>query len=401
MIRIRELRFPPLPKSRRRGAIAVLTAFVLVAVLAVAGFLMCLSYAELANTELQVATDAAARSAVIQLVITQSEDDARAAAVQIAGLHRVGGQSLSLDTSDVVFGKAQLQLDNTYSFQGNQTPLNAAQVSGRKMNGSPSGAVTLPLGVFIGQDTYQTQRAGTAMRMDYDIVLVLDRSASMAWDLSGVARQYPEDIADYLYQINYFSPPDPNGSRWAALSTAVNQFTQVLTSRNVSARLALVTFAGDFPPPELGSTGNYTAQRVTLDSDFTPDFSGITSAITAIGQAPLLGATDITAGLQEAQTLLTSSPQARPKTAQPIVVLFSDGRYTEGADPVEIAQTMNTATGTLIHTVTFGTDASNIQDMKDVAQVAGKGLSFNANTAEELDSSFRQIADSIPVIVIK
>lgn len=379
----------------RRGAIAVLAAFVLVGVMAVAGFLMCLSYAELANTELQAATDAAARSAIIRTVITQSEEEGREAAMQIAALHRVGGKPLTIDPDDVVFGQSEKQGDSTFTFEPDQSPLNAARVAGRKRANAPAGAVDLPFGTFIGQETFETQRASTAMRLDYDIVLVLDRSGSMGWDLSQNRFSYPVEIEDRPTLENYFSPPTTSGSRWAVLSDSVDEFLQILDQRNVSARIALVTFANDY------EFGLYTAETVTVDSDFTESSSAINNAISSIGQYPLIGGTDIGAGLEQAQTLLTSSSQARTKTAQPIVVLFSDGIFTDGDDPVVRAQSMNAATGTLIHSVTFGAEVEARQTMDDVAHVAGRGLSLHADDAAELVSSFEKIANSIPVIVIK
>lgn len=392
---MQKTRLRPQNVEPRRGAIAVLSAFILIAVLSVAGFIMCLSYAELANTELQAATDAAARSAIVKMVITQSEEQARQAAIDIAGRHRVSGRPLVIEGNDVVFGNSQRQLDLKYSFNANQSPLNAAQVLGRKTGDAPAGAVDLPFGSFIGQETYETQRAATAMRLDYDIVLVLDRSGSMGWDLSQFRFSYPADRASRPLLENYFSPPDPTGSRWAVLSSAVNEFLQVLAARNVSARIGLVTFASDY------QFGDYSSQRVTVNSDFTDNFSLIRNSVQSVGQYPVIGGTDIAAGLQQSQTLLTTSAQARSQTAQPIVVLFSDGIFTDGGDPVQMAQQMNAATGTIIHSVTFGAEVEAQQTMNNVAEAAGRGLSLHANNAQELISSFEEIANSIPVIVIK
>ncbi len=391
-------------RESRRGAIVVLTAFVLIAVLSVAGFLMSLSYAELANAELQAATDAAARSAIVKMVVTQSQDEARAAALDIASRHRVSGQPLLIDGLDVDFGNSQRQADGTFNFQPNQSPFNAASVSGRKTADSAAGAVDLPFGSFIGQKTFETQRAASAMRLDYDIVLVLDRSGSMAWDLSEFRFSYPANRLTRPLLENYFSPPSPFAliddanslpSRWKVLADSVDGFLQVLVDRNVSARVALVTFASDY------QFGLYSSVTVTTNSDFSENYSLIQTAMTLVGQIPLIGDTNISAGLQQGQTLLTTSPLARPKTAQPIVVLFSDGIYTEGGDPVPVAQSMNAATGTIIHCVSFGGEAAAQQTMDDIANAGGKGLSLHADTAAELVSSFEKIANSIPVIVIK
>jgi hypothetical protein len=51
--------------------------------------------------------------------------------------------------------------------------------------------------------------------------------------------------------------------------------------------------------------------------------------------------------------------------------------------------------------VTFGADANGRTTMDSVALNAGRGLSLHADTAAELLDSFRQLANSIPVIMTK
>ncbi|MBA4030317.1 MAG: hypothetical protein C0478_05410 [Planctomyces sp.] len=377
----------------RRGAIAVLAAFVMVAILALAGFFLSLSYIELTRAELRAATDAAARSAVIRLVETQSTTQGRDAAKTIAGKFEVGGKQLLLTNSDIEFGRSSRQANGTYSFTNNGTPTNAARVFGRKTSASASGTVDLPFGGFVGAPEYSTQLSAVAMRLDYDIVIVLDRSGSMGWDLSGVEYEYPEAIRQRPFVENYFSPPDPTGSRWAILSASVNDFLTILNQRQVAARVGLVTYAGNY------TFGKYSSVTVKTESDLTSDFTTITSKLNAIGQVPLIGATDIGAGLTAAQTILTTSSQARLKTGQPIIVVFSDGMFNQGVEPLGLATSAYNQSATIIHSVTFGATATGRSTMNAVTAAAGKGLSLHANTAAELTQSFKSIANAIPIVV--
>ncbi|ODA34830.1 hypothetical protein A6X21_04015 [Planctopirus hydrillae] len=377
----------------RRGAIAILAAFVMVALLALAGFFLSLSYVELTRAELRAATDAAARSAVIRLVETQSTSSGRAAARDIASRFEVGGKALSLNDSDIQFGRSTRQSNGSYSFAINGTPTNAARVFGRKTKTSAAGPVELPFGGFVGAPEYSTELNAVAMRLDYDIVIVLDRSGSMGWDLSGVEFEYPEAVRQRPLVENYFSPPDPTGSRWAILSASVNDFLTILNQRQVAARVGLVTYAGDY------TFGKYSSVKLTVESDLTSTFSTITSKLTAIGQVPLIGGTDIGAGITAAQTMLTTSSQARLKTGQPIIIVFSDGMFNQGTEPVSLAASAYAQSSTIIHSVTFGATAQGRATMNSVTATAGKGLSLHANTAAELTESFRSIANAIPIVV--
>lgn len=380
-------------RRARRGAIAVFTAFVLVALVAIAGLFLSLSYIELTRTELQAATDAAARSAVVRLVAEQSETQGRAAAVEIAATYRVGGVPFAIDGSQVQIGNASRGFGGGFTFAPGVSPLNAVRVTGLKSAASPAGEVELPFGNFVGRSTHSLDTMATAMRLDYDVCLVLDRSGSMAWDLTDAQFSYPGEYGQRPILENYFSPPHATQSRWAVLASAVGELVDIFQQRDVSAKVGLVTFASDY------QFGKFRSQRVTRDQDLTESMNDVTNRIQVIGQSPVVGATDITAGLLEAESMLTTSPEARLRTGQPIIVLFSDGMFTEGADPVVTAAELYQSHQIVIHSVTFGADEAARDTMDRVANVAGHGLSLHANTAAELVDSFRTIAEAIPVLI--
>ena len=92
----------PEDKSRR-GAVIVLTAFLMIAMLAMVAFALDIGYILVAKTELQQAADSAAMAAVWELIDEQAPTgspdptstiyDARQIALQYAGLNTVTGDS--------------------------------------------------------------------------------------------------------------------------------------------------------------------------------------------------------------------------------------------------------------------------------------------------------------------
>jgi Flp pilus assembly protein TadG len=380
-------------QRHRRGSITALGAICLVSLMALAGFLLSMSYIELARAELQAATDASAQAAVVNLAATQSTSQAQQAARDIAARYDVGSSVFGIANTDITFGNSAPQPSGGYTFTAGGSPSNAARVIGRKTTGSTAGPLSLPLGAFVNVPTFSTQQAATATRLDYDIVLVLDRSASMAWDLTANQFSYPGSQANRPLLENYFTPPAASGSRWAVLSSSVSSFLNVLSTRGVSARVALVSFASDY------TFGNYSSVQVTRNCDLTGNYTTINTAMTNVGKYPVIGATNITAGLQEAQNLLATSSNARPRSAQPIVVLFSDGMYTVGGDPTPLASSMYSTSGIVIHTIAFGGDVAGQNTMSQIAAASKQGLAQQASTASQLTTAFNTIASALPVVL--
>ena len=138
--------------------------------------------------------------------------------------------------------------------------------------------------------------------------LVLDRSASMAFDLSDKEFQYPSDRANGTTFQNYFLPPSPTGSRWKSLSDAVGVFVTTLQTRQLDAQVAVVTYADAF------SFGEYNSTQASKDVSLTKNYSLVTTAMTNWNKEELLGDTNIEAGLTLGRSTLkgTGSAQDRP-----------------------------------------------------------------------------------------
>ncbi len=226
-----------------------------------------------------------------------------------------------------------------------------------------------------------------AARVDNDVCLVIDRSASMAWDLSNAEYSYPGELHDKSRLQNYFTKPHEIGSRWKAVQDTIGVFNSVVGRSDT--KVALVTFSSDF------KFGVYESRRATTDIDLTGTSSNIIKRLQDIGQAPIIGDTNIEAGLSEGVRLLRESSQSR-RTAYKTIVLLSDGKKTEGGDPVVAARAARAINFT-IHTIAFSAQA-DLPLMKAIAD-AGGGVSHTANDLATLREAFRKIAESIPSII--
>jgi Mg-chelatase subunit ChlD len=111
-----------------------------------------------------------------------------------------------------------------------------------------------------------------------------------------------------------------------------------------------------------------------------------------MAQQPLIGNTNIAAGLREGINALTDPSKSRI-TSSKTIILLTDGIKTQGDDPVELAnhaRQMNIR----IHTIAFSAQA-DIPLMTSVAH-AGGGQCYVAPDAESLTETFRTIAATLP-----
>ncbi|MGD0900897.1 MAG: VWA domain-containing protein, partial [Thermoguttaceae bacterium] len=303
-------------RRARRGAIVALIAVSLPVLVLLAAFAVNVAYMELTRTQLRIACDSAAKAALVNVGATNSQTSACTFANSVAGNNPVAGQAVSFSSSNISFGNSVKNGSGVYVFTAGGTPTNSVQVTGTV---SPN----LLIGAYMPVSTFTTQQVSVATRISHDIVLVLDRSASMAFDLSANEFVYPSDVATTASPLQcYFLPPSATASRWASLTAAVNSFISTLQARNLDVHVALVTYA------ETYSFGSYSATEASLDVQLTSNLGSITTAMNAWGQKALLGDTNIEAGLSLAQGELTGS---RARTcADRTIILLTDGVATSG-----------------------------------------------------------------------
>lgn len=377
-------------RRARRGAVTVLVAVTIVVLLILAAFSVNVAYMQMVREQLRIACDSAAKAALVNIGATQSESTAAAFAQTVSNNNLVAGKQLNLPASGVVFGNATQGGDGVYAFTANGTPLNAVQVTA-------SVNPPLFLRTFLPISSFSTQQVSLSTRISHDICLVLDRSASMAFDLSANEFSYPPDVSAGKNPLQmYFTPPSATASRWQALTVAVNDFVTTLQARNLDVHVALVTYA------ETYTFGTYSSTESSLDVQLTSNFSQINTGMNAWGQQPLIGDTNIEAGLATAEAELTG-PRSRT-TADRTIILFTDGVATTGNTNIA-SLTLNdrTASQIVTHVITFGGEAASgtYQTAMMNAATDGNGMFFNAPTAAQLQQAFQTIADSLPAVMIK
>ncbi len=377
----------------RRGTMIMLSAFSLSMLSIIAAMCLNAAYVELSKCELRLATDAASKAASITLGITGDEAVARARGIAVCAQHQVAGQSLVLNNSDIQFGQATLQNDGSYNFNQDIRPYNAVRVLGN-FSRRAGGVSQLPgLASFLGRSSFTLSQDSIATRIDHDIALVVDRSGSMAWDLSNTPYSYPGDLANRSTIQNYFLPPHSTLSRWAALKVAANTFFSVLQDNspaNYVPHVALVSYSSNF------TFGLYTSTVASTDQSLTDNYTTLRNKLTAIGNQPVIGNTNIAAGLREGITALTSEAASRPNAFRS-VVLLTDGVMTQGDDPVALAAVALSQNIT-VHTITFSQQAD--QSLMQAVAAAGGGNHYHAPDAAALNATFRKLAETLPAMLV-
>gem|GEM_PF-259081 len=375
----------------RRGALVPLACIVLFAMLGIMGLSINIAYIELVRTEQRLATDAAAKAALVVLGQSQSVPSARAAGVRVASLHRVGGQPLKLADSDIESGSSMLQSDGTYAFTpvadtNNTAVINSIRINSNlsRLNGGGVSLVMMPQ--LMGMNTYNTAQSGIATRIDMDVCLVVDRSGSMAWDLSSQKFSYPGALKGKSAMQNYFELPHPTLSRWAALRSSVNIFMTVLNENPIKTRVSLASYSSNF------TFGVYTSSVASLDQSLTTNYASITAAMDRLSSQPLIGNTNIAAGLREGINSLTD-PNLAKRTSFKTLILLTDGVISQGDDPVLLATSARNM-NIRIHTIAFSAQA-DVNLIHKIAQ-AGGGQSYVAPDAASLKKTFKTIAATLP-----
>ncbi len=374
----------------RRGAITVLVAIMIPVLLVLAAFAVNVTYMQMVREQLRVTCDASAKAALVNFGATQQQSSAIALAQTLASQNLVAGQTLTINSTNLLFGNATKGSGGVYTFSSGVSPLNSVQLTGNI-------AAPLFMTTFLAKNSFSPTQVSLVTRISHDICLVLDRSASMAFDLSVNEFNYPADVATGRNPLQcYFTPPSTTASRWASLTQAVNSFVSVLQARNLDVHLALATYA------EAYTFGTYSATEATLDVQLTNNFSPTLLAMNNYGQNPLLGDTNIAAGLALAQGELTGL-RARV-TANRTIILLTDGVATTGnTDIPGIALSYRQANNIVMHTITFSAEAGtpSAQAAMQGAATNGNGMYFYAPTSAQLQTAFQTIADSLPAVLIQ
>ncbi len=288
----------------------------------------------------------AARAGAEALSRTQDVNAAIDRAIQIANLNQVAGKNLRIRRDQVVVGQASSGSGGLFDFDPKGQVINAVRVTGTRTAGSLDGPVGLMFGPLFGVTKFEPIQTSSAVRTDRDIALVLDVSGSM----------------------NDFG-------RFPALQNALNSFLGEL-SRTSQTELVSLTVYSTNSRKKLDLTNNLAAISSSFSSERPAGF-------TAIGE-----------GLKTGIATLKDKKFARP-FASKTVVLMTDGNHNTGESPDTVALRNKDIT---VHTITFSQSANQTL-MRRVADVTG-GTYLHAETNEQLERAFREIARQLAVLLI-
>jgi Flp pilus assembly protein TadG len=170
--RTRKLAFP-LPMQRRKGAVAAMTAILLVFVLGMVAFTVDVSAIGLAKLQLQSAADSAALAGAATLVDalkSQSVDGSlsnaalnriRQESIKFSELHRCAGDSVKLASGDIAIGYLSDPLNRTSTFETGVGRYNTVQVNVKRTK-QDNGALNLFFAPIFGHSTIGLEATATA-----------------------------------------------------------------------------------------------------------------------------------------------------------------------------------------------------------------------------------------------
>lgn len=385
-------------KSGRRGAAAILILAMMFVFVVIAGITIDYAYMQMVRSELRIATDSAAKAGAEALARTESANEARAAAIQFAAANKVAGTNLTITNNEVKLGRVTKNEDGDWQFLENATPFNSVQVV-------PNVTTPLFFGKALGRDSVAPKHTAVAGYQEFDVVLCLDRSGSMLFDMTGTDYSYPPNnpkLSNFTAWGTtwryHLSPPHPTNSRWAVLARAVEDFFEEIEDSSPAPYTSLVTWSSDYTMPISPSTVYHAS---TLDvglpdsCDATAQRSVITSSITNLGKKPMMGGTNLSSGLDKARIHLTSD-DARALTSK-VIILFTDGDWNAGRDPVLAAQDARDE-GIIVHTVSMLTGYQ--PTLAQIAETTG-GRSFTTANETELRNAFKEIAEGLQVVLVE
>ncbi len=377
-----------LHQRRRRGAAFVVVVLSIFVFLFMVAFSVDVAYMQLSRMEIRAAADAAAKAGTEAMVREESVTAAIAAAKKAAAMNSVGPGVLNLSDSDVQLGRSLQDSDGSWAFAQGEQPHNSVRILANS-------EVPLFWGGITGKGTFNPNVQSTATFADNEVCLVVDRSHSMCFDLTGTTWSYPLATPTTPDPIAY--PPDPVESRWATLQLAINEFNSILEQRTSGKRVGLVTFGSDIDLNTYeGNLTGRTFPAVAVDVPLTSDVSLIDAAIQARTDDIMLGGTNLTAGINQGVQMLTD---ANARTfAEKTMIVMTDGKWNEGGNPVT-ASLQARVSGITVHTVTFLSNADQT-DMIWVATVGG-GQHYHADNKAALIAAFRDLALNLPITLVE
>ena len=377
-------------RNPQSGIILITSALMMVALLGMAALAIDAAHVMEVRSQLQNSADATALAGVSGLVVVSQQEqggninEARRRADHFSDQNPVLDQSFDLDPNDsneLEFGLWDYDLRQFFT---TTTAPNSVRVNMRLTPGSTPLNPTLFFAPVLGQRTAQVAATATAALGARNIMLVLDRSGSMADD--------------------------------------GNNPQQPLTDVKRAAIDNFVTLIGQFPIEGDRMGLVWYNDQATLTTQLTNQFSDVEGGILPGPNAA--GCTNIAAALCKARKELLSD-RLTPRGVN-VVVLLTDGKTNTRINPltcarsgaacvdtsrerdptnlssrqaVQEAQRLKDETGAIIYTINFGND-TNPGTMEEIANI-GDGKNFVAANTQDLAVVFQEISASIPIQLVE
>jgi hypothetical protein len=278
-------------------------------------------------------------------------------------------------------------------------------VNARIADNAVFGSVPTFFGPAFGHRGFSTSQQATAGQQEVEVVLCLDRSRSMCFDMTGRNEAYPSgnpytplvtNMGDTWK--NYTRPPHPTASRWSVLVTAFNSFLSEVSRLPYPPRTSLVTWGSSYRLPYNPYTvWNSVDTDVALPNgtgfSWSTNRSNLQAAMNRRSTSAMMGGTTLSDGLDRAVAILTG-PTSKPLSNK-VILLMTDGEWNAGRDPVLSAQDAQRS-GITVHVVSMLT--STQASLTNIATITG-GKYYATQNAAELQAAFQEIARALPIVL--
>ncbi|MDF1843096.1 MAG: VWA domain-containing protein [Rubripirellula sp.] len=329
----------------RRGAMLVQIAIMMIGFMLAITFSIDSAQMQLTQTEMNTATEAAAKAIAGTLADTQDLELAIIRGQELAASNQVNGNPLNLETSDIQFGRTAELGSGRLKFEPAKTPYNSVSVQGKHNFEPPVGSSPLIFSRIFGAVVLAPKSSATATYVERDIVLVVDRSEAMS----------DEDLR--------------------AVKQAIESFSSVLSTTAPHERVGLVSYS----------------QQASADVDLTDQFPEISNAINCL---EIGGSANVTQGMLAAERILKQSHQR--SWIQPIMIVIANGVSKTRTDPKALAASLG-ADGIQVMTVTCGANTDQ-NEMQRIAEL-GNGRHFHAEHGADLEPVFQRLANSLSTMM--